>query len=64
MALSTSAAMALVVIKLPALGGLPELLLKAGVGGGIYALFALALDAGGARSEGLKMLRGLKGAPA
>jgi O-antigen/teichoic acid export membrane protein len=59
-----SALMALVVVKLPALGGLPELLLKAGVGGLVYALAALTLDAGGARTEGVKLLRGLKGVPA
>ena len=56
--------MALVVLKLPALGGLPELVLKVCVGAVVYALAALALDAGGARSEGVKLLRGLRGAPA
>jgi O-antigen/teichoic acid export membrane protein len=43
------AVMALGVIALPAVGGLPELLLKAGTGAGLYALAALALDAGGVR---------------
>ncbi len=61
---AASALMAAVILRLPALGGLPELLLKASVGGLVYTLAALALDAGGARSEGVKLLRGLKGAPA
>lgn len=44
------AAMAIVVRLLPAPGGLPELLLKAGVGAFAYALAALIFDAAGARS--------------
>ncbi len=55
-----TALMALAVAGLPALGGLPELLLKASVGAGVYALVVLALDAGGARSLILKALRGLQ----
>lgn len=42
-------AMAAVVLAVPALGGLPELLLKAAVGAGVFGGVALALDAGGAR---------------
>jgi O-antigen/teichoic acid export membrane protein len=45
--------MTAVVLLLPSPGGLVEILLKAGVGALVYALAALALDAGGSRSEGL-----------
>jgi O-antigen/teichoic acid export membrane protein len=48
--LTATAVMALVVLRLPALGGVAELMLKSCVGAGAYALAALALDAGGARS--------------
>jgi O-antigen/teichoic acid export membrane protein len=46
-----TAVMAVAVIALPALGGLPELLLKASVGAAVYGLMALVLDAGGSRSQ-------------
>ena len=39
-----------VIAILPAWGGWPELLLKAGAGAGAYGVAALALDAGGARA--------------
>ncbi len=42
-------AMAIAVRLMPAIGGLPELLMKACVGAGVYVLAALAFDAGGAR---------------
>jgi len=45
------AVMALGVIALPDIGGLPELILKAATGGALYALAALALNAGGVREE-------------
>jgi O-antigen/teichoic acid export membrane protein len=44
------AAMAIVVQLLPALGGFPELLLKAAVGAAAYVMAALAFDAAGARA--------------
>ena len=44
------AAMAITVRLLPAPGGLPELLLKAGMGAVVYVLAALIFDAAGARS--------------
>lgn len=43
------AAMAIVVRLTPAVGGLPELLLKACVGAGVYILAALAFNVAGAR---------------
>lgn len=42
-------AMAAVVSRLPVLGGLPELILKAGVGGAVYVALALLLNAAGVR---------------
>jgi O-antigen/teichoic acid export membrane protein len=45
------AVMALGVLALPDIGGLPELLLKVATGGLLYTLAALALDAGGVRGE-------------
>lgn len=42
-------AMAAAVLSLPALGGLPELILKAGVGALAFGVAAAALDAGGCR---------------
>ncbi|HTK34156.1 MAG TPA: lipopolysaccharide biosynthesis protein [Caulobacteraceae bacterium] len=51
-----TAAMALAVTHLPALGGVAELLLKAGVGAVVYAAMVAVLDAGGMRSQGLGML--------
>ncbi len=50
------AAMAIVVRLLPALGGFPELLLKASVGAGVYVLTALAFDAAGARAAAQQFL--------
>ena len=41
--------MAIVVRLTPAVGGLPELLLKACVGAGVYILAALAFNVAGAR---------------
>jgi hypothetical protein len=53
--------MALVVSRLPALGGFAELMLDAGVGGLAYAAAALTLNAAGVRDVALKVLaqRGL-----
>lgn len=56
-AAGASLAMALVVSRLPALGGLPELALKASVGGLTYGLIVALLDAGALRSRALNMLR-------
>jgi O-antigen/teichoic acid export membrane protein len=57
------AVMALGVLALPDIGGLPELLLKAAAGGALYALAALVLDAGGVRGE-LRRFRDRRLAPA
>lgn len=54
---AATAAMALAVVQLPALGGFAELLLKAAVGALVYAACALALDAGGARTLILQLAR-------
>lgn len=54
------AAMAVVVMQIPAVGGLLELALKASVGGIVYAAVVLALDAGGLRSRGREILHGLR----
>ena len=61
-----TAIMALVVSRLPAIGGLPELMLDAGVGGTVYAAAALALNAAGVRDLVLGFLgrRRMQGAPA
>lgn len=48
--------MALVVARLPALGGFPELMLDATVGGVVYALAALTLNAAGVRDVALRLL--------
>lgn len=56
-AAGASLAMALVVTRLPALGGLPELALKASVGGLTYGLIVALLDAGALRSRALELLR-------
>jgi O-antigen/teichoic acid export membrane protein len=53
-----TAVMALAVSLLPALGGFPELFLKAGVGAAVYAAAVVALNPGGVRTEGLRLLRG------
>lgn len=54
------AAMALAVRALPALGGLPELILKCGTGALVYGAAALALDAGGCRRLGGQALGKLR----
>ena len=59
-----TAAMTVVVLRLPALGGAVELGLKALVGAGVYALAAFALDAGGVRSRGAGLLRAAVARPA
>jgi O-antigen/teichoic acid export membrane protein len=46
-----TAAMAVTVVALPAIGGVAELILKAGAGAAIYGAVALVLDAGGARGQ-------------
>ena len=57
---TATAAMALAVANLPAMGGLLELFEKAGVGVVVYALAALALDVMGCRSRGLGRIAALK----
>ena len=52
--------MAVVVSRIPAFGGLLELALKASVGGLVYAVVVLLLDAGGLRSRGAGLLQGLR----
>ena len=56
-AAAASLAMALVVQRLPAIGGLFELVLKAGTGALVYGAVVAALDAGGLRSRGLALLK-------
>ena len=51
-----TAAMALVVARLPAIGGFPELTLDAIVGGLVYAAAALTLNAAGVRDVALRLL--------
>jgi O-antigen/teichoic acid export membrane protein len=53
--------MALVVLRIPAFGGLPEVLLKASAGGLTYAVLALVLDAAGARARVIEALSALRG---
>lgn len=50
-------AMGLVVSRLPSLGGLPELALKACAGAVVYGAIIALLDAGGLRSRALDLLR-------
>jgi O-antigen/teichoic acid export membrane protein len=52
-----SAVMALAVVVIPAIGGVGELLLKAGAGATVYGGLAVILDIAGARSIALKGLR-------
>ncbi|MDP1631496.1 MAG: lipopolysaccharide biosynthesis protein [Caulobacter sp.] len=52
--------MVLVVTRIPAVGGLLELLLKAGVGAAVYGAVAVLLDAGGLRTHAGVVLRGLR----
>lgn len=54
------AAMAAAVTRIPPVGGVLELALKAGLGGFVYAGVVLLLDAGGLRDRGLGLLRGLR----
>lgn len=49
--------MALAVVALPAIGGFAELMLKASVGGLVYAAAALTLNAAGVRDLGLDLYR-------
>jgi len=58
--------MALAVLRLPAIGGLGELILDAGVGAIVYAAAALTLNAAGVRTVAIGLLarRGLRGAAA
>ncbi|MGV8930249.1 MAG: polysaccharide biosynthesis C-terminal domain-containing protein [Brevundimonas sp.] len=51
-----SGLMAMVVSQLPAFGGLGELVLDAGVGGFVYAVAALTLNAAGVRDVALRFL--------
>jgi hypothetical protein len=48
--------MALVVARLPVLGGVAELALDATVGGVVYAAAALTLNAAGVRDVALRLL--------
>ena len=56
--------MALAVGRVPASGGITELAEKAAVGLVVYAALALALDAGGVRSHGIRLVRTLQGVAA
>ncbi|HST92086.1 MAG TPA: lipopolysaccharide biosynthesis protein [Brevundimonas sp.] len=51
-----TAAMALVVSRLPAIGGFPELMLDASVGGLVYAAAALTINAAGVRDVAVRLL--------
>lgn len=51
-----SIAMAAAVLPLPALGGFPELMLKAGVGAVVYAVVALTLNAAGVRDVAARVI--------
>jgi O-antigen/teichoic acid export membrane protein len=59
-----TALMATAVLRVPPLGGVVELGLKAAVGAAAYALAAFALDAGGLRSRGPGLLRAAVARPA
>ncbi len=56
--------MAVVVAALPAIGGFPELILKAGAGGAVYAALALTLNAAGVRDVALSLIERRKRARA
>lgn len=56
-AVGASAVMALAVTRIPALGGLVELGLKAAVGALVYGLIIAAVDAGDLRSRGRALLQ-------
>ena len=49
-------AMALVVARLPAIGGFGELMLDASAGGVVYAAAALTLNAAGVRDVAMRLL--------
>lgn len=53
-------AMAVVVLTIPALGGILELALKAGAGAIVYGLVVFALDAAGARTRRHELLASLR----
>lgn len=55
-----TAAMAAVVAVLPPIGGFPELVLDAGVGGLVYAAVALTINASGVRDVALRLLERFK----
>lgn len=58
------AVMAAAVWFLPPIGGLPELMLDAGVGGLVYAAVALTLNAAGVRDVALRLIRARRSAVA
>jgi O-antigen/teichoic acid export membrane protein len=60
-AAAATAGMALLVSRVPASGGLAELLLKAMLGASSYAVLALLLDAGGVRARLLEARAALRG---
>lgn len=55
---AATAVMAAVVLQVPALGGAPELALKAAAGALVYAVCVLALDIAGVRTLALRWLEG------
>jgi len=57
---SACALMALIVTRIPAMGGVLELALKAGAGALVFGLAALALDAGGARGQTRRLVGALQ----
>lgn len=59
-----AAAMAMVVAVLPPLGGLVELVMDAAVGGLVYAVVALILNAAGVRDVLRRLIRSRQNAPA
>jgi len=59
-AATASALMALAVSRIPAFGGLAELIAKSAAGAAVYGLAAYALDAGGLRSRAGHALRLLR----
>jgi O-antigen/teichoic acid export membrane protein len=59
-AAAASGLMAVVVMRIPAMGGLPELAAKAAAGGLVYGLVVYLVDAGRLRSRAGTALRGLR----
>lgn len=59
-AVGAAALMALVVSRIPALGGLPELIAKAAAGAAVYGLIVYLVDAGQFRSRAEAVLRTLR----